>query len=126
MKRLILSMSLVAFAILIAFVEVWYINYTAADTIDDISRITSLMELHEKEKALESTEKIIEKWETNSRYFNIFLLHEEIEAISENLEEINQAIKYDDRDRFFEVSAKTKKRLVIIKEDEFPLLDNVL
>lgn len=126
MKRLILSMSLVAFAILIAFVEVWYINYAAADTIDDISRITNLMELHEKEKALESTEKIIEKWETNSRYFNIFLLHEEIEAISENLEEINQAIKYDDRDRFFEVSAKTKKRLVIIKEDEFPLLDNVL
>lgn len=119
-------MSLVAFAILIAFVEVWYINYTTADTIDDISRITNLMELHEKEKALESTEKIIEKWETNSRYFNIFLLHEEIEAISENLEEINQAIKYNDRDRFFEVSAKTKKRLVIIKEDEFPLLDNVL
>ncbi len=126
MKRLILSMSLVAFAFLVAFIEVWYVNYASSDAINDLSRITDLIELNEKEKAMENTEKIIEKWENSSKYFNIFLLHEEIETISENLEEINEAIKYDDINRFFQVSAKTKKRLEIIKEDEFPLLDNVL
>lgn len=126
MKRLILSISLVAFALLVAFFEMWYINYATDNAIDDIDRITNLIELNEKDKALENTEKVIKKWEENSRYFNVFLLHEEIEAISENLEEINQAIKTDDKDRFFEVSSKTKRRLKIIKEDEYPLLENVL
>lgn len=126
MKRLFLSIFLVSFAIFIAFVEVWYINYAADDTIDGINKIDELIELSEKDKALENAEKVIEKWDVKSRYFNIFLLHEEIESIAENLEELKAAIKTGDDDRFYEVSAKTKRRLDIIKEDEIPLLENVL
>ena len=119
-------MSLVLFAVLVAFIELWYVNSTASSTIDDIGRITELVKLNEKDKALENSEKVIKEWDESSKFFDIFLLHEEIEIVSENLEEINEAIKNDDKNRFFEVYAKTRKRLEIIKEDEFPLLENVL
>ena len=57
---------------------------------------------------------------------NIFLIHKDADAISENLAKLRESAEEKNKDTFLSVSKKTKRQLLRLKQSELPDLENIL
>lgn len=80
----------------------------------------------EYKKAVSFIEATQQKWNKCEKKLNIYLLHDETETITENLSQIKEYAQEKKTDEYMEVSNKTKRQLLRMKQSELPDLENIL
>lgn len=80
----------------------------------------------EYKEAISFIEKVQQEWENSERKLKIYLLHNETETITENLSEIKEYAQEKKPTKYMEVSNKTKRQLLRMKQSELPDLENIL
>lgn len=66
------------------------------------------------------------QWENECRILNVFLIHSDTSAVTENLNALCEHAQNKNVDEFAHISDKTKRQLHSLKESELPLFENVL
>lgn len=126
MKRLILAVSLAVIALGIGIFETVYVGRVADLTAEYVEEAVNLSREKENKKAAEALESAREYWKENSRVMKVFLSHDREREISENLIEIQERIGMEEIEEFYSLCERTKGQLASIKENELPLIENIL
>lgn len=126
MKRLWAAVTLILIAILFSVLEFSLVNNTYERYDKIVSEIETLFSQKEYKKAhsiLDSTKK---QWDNEEKILKLFLLHSEVNSISECLDEIQNMLKLNDENAFFYTCEKTKRQLLSLKKSELPYLENIM
>lgn len=129
MKRMILAISMALIALGIGIYETVYISRVADRTIEYVEEAVKYSKENNgamTPKTLETLKSARKYWHNSGRIMKIFLSHEKEREISENLIEIQERIGMEEIEEFYSLCEKTKGQLASIKENELPLIENIL
>lgn len=117
---------MILIAILFSVLEFSLVNNTYEKYDKIVSEIETLFSQKEYKKAhsiLDSTKK---QWDNEEKILKLFLLHSEVNSISECLDELQNMLKLNDENSFFYTCEKTKRQLLFLKKSELPYLENIM
>jgi len=80
----------------------------------------------ETKKAYEYAESIEKQWQKSKKNLNIFINHNEVDSIDNNLKDLSFVIKNDNKTEALKLCDKTKRQLLSIKERQLPHFRNII
>lgn len=126
MKRIIISVILLAICIGAAAVEMYYINIRADYYLDRIEQVDKFMLKNDFESALPLCKDIDKSWSSTAEKINTMLIHDYIDDISLSIAQMRSHIESSNPDMYFAESSGAKKGLASMKNGEFLSLENIL
>ena len=127
MRRLYLSLALVFICIIIGLTEIGSVNYSSDRCLQHIEKIETEYEANNISQALKIAEKTSYEYENfTEKIMFCYFQHSNLEAISENLHLMTQALSNNDINSYQLYKEKTKKQLTAIKEEELFTIQNIL
>lgn len=118
MKRIILSCVLAVLALGISIFQMFYVSNSSG---------TLLKELEIKENVY-SINKLIylkNQWKDNTKILNVFVKHDNVEAITKNLEEMIVMLETNNYEHLQYLNSNTKEQLRVINESEKLYFENI-
>lgn len=125
MKRILISIILIAVVLLSAFGEMMYVGNKSETYTEKIEDIDEMMLKNDFSEAIKLCDRIEEDWNNTEKHINVFLIHDYIDNISMNITRMKSHIENGNPDMYFAESACAKKALASIKGSEYPELDNI-
>lgn len=122
MKRLVYSVLLLLVAVVLCFVEVMGINRVINEYVDRLDKL----EDSEVKGNVESCKDLSDDWKEDEKFLNVFLLHDTIDEIGNELNSLKAYAKYDNESEFNATILKLKKQLLSLKESELLVTENIL
>ncbi len=126
MKRLWVAISLLVVALLFSLTEFYLVSNSYEKynkNISEIENYYSDKEYTDAENVLKNTK---DSWEKRQKILKVFLLHGEVEEVTESLSELSDCLKEKDSKTFLLKCEKTKRQLLFIKKSELPYLENIM
>ena len=125
MKRIIITIVLLAAGIAASVAELIYIGKTADNYTDRIEAMDVLVMKDDFVKASELCRQINYDWDNTSKLLDTMLIHDYIDSIGINLSQMKTYIDNCSPEMYFAGSAGAKKGLASIKGSEYPVFDNI-
>lgn len=126
MKRIFITLVIMAVTLTAAVLELSYISSQADGFINRIETIDKLAK-NENFNEAEAECKTLEKdWNRNVDKVSILLIHDYVDKIGLNISRMKVFLESGDANMYFAESTDAKKELASIKESEFPYLENIL
>lgn len=122
MKRLVYSVLLLLVAVVLCLVEVMGINRVINEYVDRLDNL----EDSEVKGNVESCKDLSDDWKEDEKFLNVFLLHDTIDEIGNELNSLKAYAKYDNESEFNATILKLKKQLLSLKESELLVTENIL
>lgn len=126
MKRLWAAVSLLIISILFSAIELYLVDVNQDKFSYMIKEIEDYYSIKEYKNAYDLCIKTEQYWKNSETKLKTFLLHSEINNISDSISEIKDSIKNEDKKTFYSVCQKTKRQLLSMKESELPNFENIL
>lgn len=126
MKRIIISVIILALCTAGAVVELICVKNSVESCIEEINRIDSYMLKDDFTSASKKCEKLCLRWGETLRSADVVLIHDYVDHISINLSQMKAYIDNNSPDMYFACSSATKKELESVRDSEFPLPENIL
>lgn len=126
MKRIIITVVILAVTLTAATLELSYISSQADSFIDRIEIIDKLAKNENFKEAEAECKKMEEEWNKGLNTVNVMLIHDYMDEIGLNISHMKIYLENGDASMYFAESTGAKKRLASIKESEFPYLENIL
>lgn len=126
MKRLWAAVSLLIVSILFSAIELYLVDVNQENFTYMIKEIEDYYSIKEYKHAYDLCIKTEQNWKNSETKLKTFLLHSEINNISDSISEIKDSIKNEDKKTFYSVCQKTKRQLLSMKESELPNFENIL
>lgn len=126
MRRIFIAIAFLVFTISIGITEFSLVNKSFERYVTALDTAQFFISQGEYNKTIELTETIDKNWESTKNKLNIFLFHEDIELISENIKVLCEQSKLKEKEDYIYLCNKTKRQLLKLKLNELPDLQNIL
>lgn len=126
MRRLWIALALLLICGVLSAMEYVTIKNNCDFLTTSLDTAESYIANGEYKEAVSFIEKTQQEWKKSEKKLKIYLLHNETETITENLSEIKEYAQEKKTSKYLEVSNKTKRQLLRIKQSELPDLENIL
>lgn len=123
MKRIWIAVFLLAFAISLCICEINITNKAANEITAFVD--TAITAQNPKEAVIES-EKLIKSWDEKKAYLDIFLNHEAVDKISEQIRAVNSYAKSNSKALFESESVKLYEMAKSLIDSEKLMFENIL
>ena len=125
MKRVIIAVSMLAFAVTAAFV----FTFMLTDNINSISAdISHLGEVSKTATAYEistETDKIINRWNKTQKFLKVISVHESLNAINQNILSLGDISANGNREQLYEKCREICAMLSVFSDDEKITAENI-
>ncbi len=125
MKRIVTAIVIFMFVISLAVCEAVYVTKTSKKVMAKLDTAVEQYnngEFEKAEKIINTADKI---WEDNTIYMNAFLIHDNVDDVSERIATAQVTLKYQ-KERFPIECASAKDSLNIVIYSMLPQFDNIL
>ncbi len=126
MKRIIISLALLAACAIGAVIETAYISSSVDSYTETIDRIDGYMLRDDFENALTECTRLNDEWTDIAHGIDALLIHDYVDGIGLGIAQMKSHIESGNPDMYFSESEKTKKALASIKDSEYPYAENIL
>ncbi len=125
MKRVIIALSMLAFAITAAFAFTFLLTQNIASISEDISHLGSVSQSASNEHITAETRDIIEKWNKTQKILKIITVHENLNTINQNILSLSKISESGNRDLLCEKCRDICIMLSVFVDDEKASAENV-
>ena len=126
MKRIIISLALLAACAIGAVIETAYISSSVDSYTETIDRIDGYMLRDDFENALTECTRLNDEWTDSAHGIDALLIHDYVDGIGLGIAQMKSHIESGNPDMYFSENEKTKKALASIKDSEYPYAENIL
>lgn len=126
MKRIWVAIILLLICAIISGTEYITVDKSCEKYTDILDEAEKYISDKEYKKATDTIESAQYSWDKSKKTLNVFLIHKDADAISENLAKLRESAEEKNKDTFLSVSKKTKRQLLRLKQSELPDLENIL
>lgn len=126
MKRVIIALSMLAFAITAAFVFTFLLTQNIASISADVSHLGSVSQSASDARIITETRDIITKWNKTQKILKIITVHENLNAINQSILSLNEISASGNRDLLCEKCREICIMLSVFVDDEKASGENIL
>ena len=126
MKRVWAALLMTALALLAAAAEYLYIGAGTQVYIDMLNEADALMEQNETAAACELAERADTRFCNQSRIYDIFMFHSDVNEISASLASLRRYAQTGDASEFLAASAKIKRLMMSMTNALTPRAENIM
>ncbi len=126
MKQVIIMFLCLTIIIGGGIAEIRYLENTSNYLMTDINYIDNMIENENYEEALNQIETINNNWDNTEMIWNIFLINDELDDLSDALIELKEYIKYENKEECKIAIEKLKAYSKLIVRRQKIRVDNIL
>ena len=126
MKRIIAAICIIIITLTLSVCEYISIKNNQKYFVESLNLCEDYISDYELNKAKKLLENLDEKWHNSERILNIFINHNEVDDIKNDIDSMQFYLKNNNIKSFWELSDKTKRQLLSIKERQLPYLRNII
>lgn len=126
MRRIWIALALILSCLVLAICELLLIDNNCDIYTELIDEAESYFSDKEYNKALDISQEAHSDWSEEEKKLKVFLLHSEIDDISNSIQDIKDYAEDKDEKKFYEACKKAKRQLLSIKESELPNIENIM
>lgn len=125
MKRVIVALSLLAFAVVSAFVLTKILIENINSVSADVSHLGSVSQTASDKEIIEETRDIIRKWNGTHRFLKLIAVHENLNEINKSINSLDDISAAGNRELLCEKCNEICVMLSIFEDDEKTTFGNV-
>ena len=128
MKRLYLSIGLIALLAVLSSLHIWHLNHVTGQLTDLLTQAQELVDQENWDSAARLTHQAKEYWLSCEGYLHITLRHADTDAIQISMDEALAFLEGGERQpaEYAAVNARLLTQLSLLVEAELPTLTNLL
>ena len=126
MKRILISITFIIISLIASALKLGYISGKSDLYIAKINQTDKLMRKSDFESAIIYCKINKDNWENDTTKLNYTINHEYTEKISISLSKMCAYAENGNPDLYFAESDSVKKQLTLLKEAEFPNIENII
>ena len=126
MNRITTAVLMLILAGIICGFEIFAVNSSAVNYIDELDSIKFLSEQGEFGNATVLSEELIKNWKTKTKYLDKYLYHDYIDDITRQMAALPVLTENKDKTAVKSQIEEIKIQLTSLKESELPYLHNIL
>lgn len=126
MKRIWIAIALILSCLVLSICELLFIDNNCDMYTKMINEVEFYYSNKEYIKALDIARDTYSNWSKEEKKLKAFLLHSDIDDITDSMEDIKDYAKDKDEKKFCDACKKTKRQLLSIKENELPFIENIM
>ena len=126
MKRILISITFIIISLIASALKLGYISGKSDLYIAKINQTDKLMRKSDFESAIIYCKINKDNWENDTTKLNYTINHEYTEKISISLSKMFAYVENGNPDLYFAESDSVKKQLTLLKEAEFPNIENII
>ncbi len=126
MKQIIIMFLCLTIIIGGGIAEIRYLENTSNYLMADINYIDNMIENENYEEALNQIEIVNNNWDNTEMIWNIFLINDELDDITEALTELKEYIKYENEEESRIAVEKLRAYSELVVRRQRILIDNIL
>lgn len=126
MKRIWISLSLLAVVFCAALVNAHYLEGICTELIDLLTEAEVLAEQDDWAGAEELTQEVIQRWESKDVYFHTVLRHAEIDQVQSGLRQVHEFIHWQEGGEYSAANAQLMTQIELISQMEQLSIKNLL
>lgn len=126
MKRIWVALFLLLFSLSFALSEFFLVKHSYQKHLDMLTVAEIYFSQKEYNDTYEQCKAVEKSWDKSKKFLNVFLVHKQVEEVSQSLLTLKNQAKAKDDKAFLLTIDKTKRQLLSIKESELPDYENIL
>lgn len=126
MKRIWVAITLLIIAFIFSITEFIYVDICYNKYTKLLKDCKNYISTKEYSDAYETCKHTLSEWENTEKTLNIFLIHGEVDSITESIAQLKICAKNNDTQQFDILYEKAKRQLLSIKKSELPVFENIL
>ncbi len=125
MKRVIVALSLLAFAVVSAFVFTKILIDNINSVSADVSHLGSVSQTASEKELVDETRAIISKWNNTQKFLKIISVHEDLNEINKSINSLDNISTAGNRELLCEKCNEIRIMLSIFESDERISVENI-
>jgi hypothetical protein len=126
LKRLYISIALMALVLTVAGYAMWNIYHIKQELLDSLEQIQQVSQLDDQTATLQLTMDFTKRWAELKKNLTRFVRHNQLEEITGLVEQLNAFAQYDDKSNLHACLDRIAGCLEDIWHNELPYLHNIL
>lgn len=126
MKRIWVALTLLLICFSIGIIEYSVVNANQQRITQILDSAQTYISNREYKKGHNVCKYALVQWENEKKTLNTFLVHGDVETVSDNISLLCLYAQNKDAKNFSLVLDTTKRQLLCLKESELPLFENIL
>ena len=126
MKRLLISVGLIAASLGASLFQIAYVGSKTDHCLAQISEIDRMTASGQTVQALARCRLLESVWERDVKKIDVLLIHDYADSVGAGIAKMLVHLENGNADMYFSESANAKKGLASIKGSEYPFFENIL
>ena len=125
MKRVIIAVSMLAFAVTAAFVFTIVLTKNITSISADILHLSSVAQTATHEEICSEADSIISEWNKTQKFLKVISVHESLNAINQNILSLSDISANGNREQLYEKCREICAMLSVFSDDEKITAENI-
>lgn len=125
MKRVIVALSMLAFAVTVSFLFTFIMTENIAEISAEVSHLGTVSQTASDEEITAETNRIIEKWSKTQKFLKIITVHDSLNVINQNILSLKEISTDGNRELLCEKCNEICNMLSVFADDEKTSGENV-
>lgn len=126
MKRIFISLGLMALSLGASLFETGYVKSKTENCLAQIEEIDRMTGSGQTAQALAQCRALESAWNEDVKKIDVLLIHDYVDSVGTGIAKMRVHLENGNADMYFSESANAKKGLASIKGSEYPFLENIL
>ena len=126
MKRIFISLGLMALSLGVSLFEIGYVKSKTENCLAQIEEIDRMTGSGQTAQALAQCRALESAWVEDVKKIDVLLIHDYVDGVGTGIAKMRVHLENGNADMYFSESANAKKGLASIKGSEYPFLENIL
>lgn len=126
MKRIWISLSILAVVFAAALANSWYLDHLTEDMAHTLAEAQALAETEDWEGGQKLTAKALEQWEKASDYLYIVVRHSDSDEVAAGFREVGQLLEWKEEAEYTSANARLIEEIRLLADMEQFTLRNLL
>lgn len=126
MKRIWVAISLIVVALSLGITEMFVVSKSYSKYSELLNTAEQHISNKEFNKAYDMCAYTLNEWEENEQILNLFLLHSNVDEVSEDIAQLCEYAQHKEKAMFSSTCVKAKRQLLHLKMGELPLIENIM
>lgn len=126
MKRIWISLSVLAVVFSLALVNSWYLDRLTEEMAHTLEQAQALAEEGDWAGGQQLTQEVLDRWETSANYLYIVVRHSDSDQVAAGFREVGQLLEWQEEAEYTSANARLIEELRLLAEMEQFNLRNLL